>query len=320
MKLIITIDTEENTWNRYSATDNPVDNVEGLIPLQRIFDEYGFRATYLVTYPVATNPGSVEILTGILEQGMCEIGMHCHPWNTPPFDGQGPIRKQDTMLCNLPADLVHQKLSAHHLAICKNFGIVPVSFRAGRWGFGPAVAGALCSLGYRVDSSVTPYVSWKNDHGPDFTEYPPDLFRFTSKGLADQDPLGPLLEVPVTIGFLQSNFKRSRSFLSAVERCRLHRFRIGGILALLGLLNRVWLSPEMTNAANMIRLSRQMEKLGYPLLNLTFHSPSLQDGFSQFVSSPQEEVQFYRQLRMFFDFVLSQGWESKTLAELATSR
>ena len=67
MFLVITIDAEEDNWSRYSATDNPVSNIERLIPLQQLFDEFGIRPTYLVSYPVATNPRSVEILKTILK-------------------------------------------------------------------------------------------------------------------------------------------------------------------------------------------------------------------------------------------------------------
>ncbi|MDZ7759353.1 MAG: hypothetical protein U5L00_03740 [Desulfovermiculus sp.] len=315
MKLIITIDTEENIWNRYSATDNPVDNVDAIIPVQRLFDQYGFRPTYLVTYPVATNPRSVEILSRILEEGKCEIGMHCHRWNTPPFEGQNSIRKQDTMLSNLPADLIFNKLSAHHQAIYQNFGTTPISFRAGRWGFGPAVANSLCKLGYLVDSLVTPFVSWEAKHGPDFTKFRPNIFRFNSRGLDDRDAKGAILEVPVTIGFLQLNFQLSQRILGTLEKSILSKLHVGGILAWLGVLNRVLLSPEMTTAPSVIRLSRQMEKKGFSFLNLTFHSPSLQDGLSPFVRTSEEEVEFFKRLKMYLDFVRNQGWESMTLAE-----
>ena len=65
-KLVVTIDTEEDSWNPYSAEENTVKNVERIIPLQKLFDEYGVTPTYMVTYPVATNPRSVAILKRIL--------------------------------------------------------------------------------------------------------------------------------------------------------------------------------------------------------------------------------------------------------------
>jgi hypothetical protein len=47
-----------------------------------------------------------------------------------------------------------------HKAFVARFGVTPVSFRAGRWAFGPAVARSIQDLGYRVDSSVIPLVDW----------------------------------------------------------------------------------------------------------------------------------------------------------------
>ena len=176
MKLIVTIDTEEDNWSRYSATDNPVKNIERLPHLQSLFDIFGVKPTYLVSYPVATSPRSVDILRGFLDEGKCEIGMHCHPWNTPPFEEE--INNYNTMLCNLPEELQYKKMENLHKMILRNFGIVPVSFRAGRWGFNQGVARALCRLGYRVDTSVTPFENWVIYQGPDFSGFDPFPFRF----------------------------------------------------------------------------------------------------------------------------------------------
>ena len=38
MKLIVTIDTEEDNWTAYSATDNPVENIGKNMPLQELFN------------------------------------------------------------------------------------------------------------------------------------------------------------------------------------------------------------------------------------------------------------------------------------------
>ena len=98
MKFIVTIDTEEDNWDKYSRTDNPVENLKKIIPLQKIFDRYGVRPTYLISYPVATDPKCIEILKSILDQGQCEIGSQCHPWNTPPFVEE--INEHNSMLTN----------------------------------------------------------------------------------------------------------------------------------------------------------------------------------------------------------------------------
>ncbi|MDZ7759356.1 MAG: hypothetical protein U5L00_03755 [Desulfovermiculus sp.] len=319
MKLIITIDTEEDSWNRYSPTNNSVQNIDRVVHLQELFDEFGVRPTYLVTYPVASNPEAVEILKRILEQGRCEIGTHCHPWNTPPLGHEDPVSKPDTMLCNLDKDLVQDKLFHLHQTIQQNLGLTPVSFRAGRFGFGPAVAQALSKLKYRVDSSVTPFVSWTDHYGPDFTEFYPEAFRFSAQGLAHRDEKGELLEVPVTIGFLQQNFAASRQRLQLLEGSLPRRIHLAGILERMRLLNLAWLSPENSEARDMIRLAQVMQKKNHPFLNLTFHSTSLKTGSGTFVNSNTDEKAFFKKLRIFLEHAQRAGWRSLTLAELEDS-
>lgn len=317
MKLITTIDTEEDNWAHYSTTDNPVENIERIIHLQKIFDEYKVKPTYLVSYPVATNQRSVEILKKILDQGRCEIGMHCHPWNTPPFDKNKNISPYETMLCNLDPSSQKAKLEALHEAIQNNFGIRPVSFRAGRYGFGSSVAKTLIHLGYSIDTSVTPFVSWTNYHGPDFSEFRPEPFWFSSLGVEHIEENGALLELPVTIGFLQNDFEASHRRLTILQRPLARRLHFAGILERLRLLNKVWLSPEITRADDMIKLARKMKEKNFPFINLTFHSTSLKSGLSPFVQAPEDEVEFLRRIRAFLDYSYNSGWESQTLSELA---
>lgn len=314
MKLIITIDTEEDNWDRYSTTENPVGNIKEIPKLQKLFDEFEVKPTYLVTYPVATSKGSIEILKKILEEGKCEIGMHCHPWNTPPFEEE--INEFNSMLCNLPERLVHKKLSTLHETICKNFGIVPVSFRAGRFGFGPAVARSLCLLEYQVDTSVTPFVSWEDYQGPNFSEFNPELFNIFFNHQTTTDEKNSLLEVPVTIGFTQDNFKRSIFMMKTLDNKIARKFLLPGLFCRLGLLNRIWLSPEMSDADSMIKLAEQMHKNNYPCLNMTFHSTSLLAGLSKFIHKDKEN-DFFNNIRKFLMFCSDKDWNSQTLTEFS---
>ncbi len=312
MKLLITIDTEEDNWSRYRTIENPVENIERIEKLQTLFDRYGVKPTYLLSYPVATNPRSVAILNSIQVEGHCEIGSHCHPWNTPPFDEE--INEQNSMLCNLPEELQYEKLKSLHEVICHNFGTPPVSFRAGRWGFNTEVARSLTRLGYRTESSVTPYCDWGEYRGPDFSTHDPQPFRFNPESLSPQAG-GSLLQIPASIGFLQQNFQFCHRLSQQFETSFYNKMHIKGILRRLGLLNKVWLSPEHADAATMIKFAQRMMKKNYPCLNMTFHSTSLLAGLSPFVTTEQDEIRFLQRIERFLKFASAVGLESMTLAQ-----
>jgi len=312
VKLLITIDTEEDNWAHYRTTDNPVENIECIEKLQTLFDRYGVKPTYLVSYPVATNPRSVSILNSIRKDGRCEIGSHCHPWNTPPFDED--INVYNSMLCNLPEDLQYEKLKSLHEVICENFGVSPVSFRAGRWGFDSKVARSLVRLGYRVESSVTPYCGWAAYTGPDFSAYDPQPFKFTPDSLSPQ-ATGSLLQIPASIGYLQQNFQRCQRLSQLLDAGLCKSFHLMGVLRRLRMLNKVWLSPESADADTMIKLAKRLRKEKYPCLNMTFHSTSLLAGLSPFVATEQEGMRFLQNIELFLKYVSSAGYESMTLAQ-----
>jgi hypothetical protein len=314
MKLIVSIDTEEDNWARYSAADNPVENIERLVSLQKLFDQYGVRPTYLTSYPVATNPRSVEILKGLLDKGNCEIGMHCHPWNTPPFEEE--INDYNSMLCNLPEPLALKKLSVLHEAICENLDLIPESFRAGRWGFSSAVARALRTLGYRVDTSVTPFTDWGQYFGPNFSSFRLHPYRFDPDDIAAPKAKGALLEIPATVGFLQSSFERCQKWTKYLESDVCKKFRLKGVFSKLRLLNKVWLSPELADAKAMIRLAKRMESMNFPCLNMSFHSTTLMAGLSPFVVTNDDEAGFLQRIEDFFAYASAIGMKSLTLSEI----
>ncbi len=85
--LVITIDVEEEGLfsGRYLRTPSGVTNVAELRRLEFIPREFGFPLTLLVTYPVARDLAAQEVLSAWQREHGAEIGVHLHPWNTPPF-------------------------------------------------------------------------------------------------------------------------------------------------------------------------------------------------------------------------------------------
>ena len=310
MHLVITIDTEEDNWSNYGS-EPVLTNLRKLIGLQQMFDRHDVRPTYLVSYPVATDKESVSILRGFMEEGKCEIGTHVHAWNTPPFEEEKTVR--NTMLCNLDKDLQYRKLEALHEKIVENFKTTPVSFRSGRWGFDRTVAENIHKLGYKVDTSVSPYLNWESYHGPDFSDRSPqpEMMRVGE----DSETGSCLLEVPATIGFLQGNYELCNACLKTISGSALRHLRLVGILDRLNLLNKVWLSPESDNEGKMIRLAESIKGRGYGILNMFFHSTTLQQGLTHFTKTAEDVNELNRRIEMFLEYKERENIRSITLSE-----
>jgi hypothetical protein len=314
MKLVVTIDVEEDNWGEFCTAGYSLENVKKIRKLQGIFDKYRVRPTYLVNYPVATDRCSIEMFREFLGAGKCEVGAHCHPWNTPPFEES--LGEYNSMLCNLPDDLQYRKLASLKDAICNNLDVTPVSFRAGRWGFSRSIASALVKLGFKIDTSVTPYTDWSIYSGVDYRASTPDPYRFDADNIFRPANSGQLWQIPASIGFVQSHYKACNWLLRQAERAVLRKLRIKGILARLHLLNMVFLSPEVSSGKDMVRLARRMRSLGFTVLNLFFHSATLLPGRNPFTANEQDEQIFYQRLVDFFEFANASNIEPVLLRDV----
>ena len=176
MKLVVTIDVEEDNWGEFIPVGYSLENIKKIQGLQELFDQYDIKPTYLVNYPVVTDKFSIEMFKRFLAEEKCEIGMHCHPWNTPPFEEEHSA--VNSMMSNLPADLQFRKLKVLKETIVNNLGVNPVSYRAGRWAFHEGSARALVELGFKVDTSMMAYTNWSEIHGVNYADVSPEPFRF----------------------------------------------------------------------------------------------------------------------------------------------
>ncbi len=313
MKLAITIDTEEDNWGEYDLPRYSINNIERIGRLQEIFDRFEVTPTYLVSYPVAADKGSSALLRKIMEDGRCEIGAHCHPWNTPPFEETRNAR--NSMLCNLPAPLQRRKIMALHETIATGFGIEPVSFRAGRWGLGVETPAILRELGYKVDSSIIAFQNWEEYGGPDYSCTLPNSFSWESQGGAVSDTFPPLLELPASAGFAQWNFPWCNRLWLLSGGWLARKLHARGIFDRLGLLNKIWLSPETSGSEQMITLTNAMKREGYGIVNMFFHSTALMAGLSSFVQTKEDEEHFLRAIEDYLVFAGNAGIGSIKLAD-----
>jgi peptidoglycan/xylan/chitin deacetylase (PgdA/CDA1 family) len=202
--LLVTIDTEpDDQWTRKPGLS--VENTRRIPRLQQMFDRLGVRPTYFVSYGVARDPASVNILRAIRDDGRCEIGAHLHPWNTPPdYEIDGPVWASHPFLIEYPPEIQARKFEALHSALCEAFGEAPISFRAGRYGFDEQGLRLLIEHGYQVDSSITPLTRWSPEDMKrpvvlDFSRAPVGVYPLSTDDVTRTGE-SPVLEVPVSIG------------------------------------------------------------------------------------------------------------------------
>src|SRR5206468_6279917 len=109
-------------------------------------------------------PVAVSQLQRFARTGPLEVGAHLHAWETPPYLSNDSDRQHQVFAHDLQPDLVFEKLHTLTQRIAANFAR-PISYRAGRFGFAREHIRILESLGYAVDSSITPLVDRSGKYG-----------------------------------------------------------------------------------------------------------------------------------------------------------
>jgi hypothetical protein len=310
--LAITIDTEEDNWGEFTRSSYSVENIRRIPRLQALLEKRGVVPTYLISYPVATSTAAIDILGRYREEGRCEIGAHPHPWNTPPLEEERT--PANSFISHLPTELQYRKLKTLHDTITQNFGAAPRSYRSGRWGFSDDIARHLIRLGYLVDTSLSPATDWGEYGGPDYSDRCLDPFVYVmpaQNGFAG----GTLLEVPATVGFVQSQPALATAYWT-IRRKVPAGDKVLAALSRTRLLNHVSLSPELHDAAHMIRLVRALLARGTTVVNMFFHSPSLLEGCSPFVRTAADAEDFLERIDRFLVFAQSAGLRPVTMSEL----
>ena len=100
-----------------------------------------------------------------------------------------------------------------------------------------------------------------------------------------------------------------------IKRRPVSAFRLVGILSRLNLLNKVWFSPEVSDSNSMIKLTQAMIKRNYKLVNMFFHTTSLETEISPFVKTKDDARELLRRIREYLVFARDAGIESITLSE-----
>jgi peptidoglycan/xylan/chitin deacetylase (PgdA/CDA1 family) len=311
MNLLVGIDTEgDNQWDAAARANQRFENIYALPRLHALFARHGVRPTYVITYPVAEDPRSAEVLRGMLAGGDCEIGAHHHVWETPPCTAEDVARHG--YASTLPRRQFDEQLGRLTDAIKRAVGVTPVSYRSGRFGFSSDHVAALERHGYLVESSVAPLFYEAHKGGPDFVEAPLTPY-FLAYDSATTAGTSNLLEVPVSAALNRQLPKRLQFAYARAPR----PYTTKRVLRKLGLLRLQWLRPSYSSLADMMALARTLARSGEPVLNVLFHSSEAIVGGSPYNKTQGELDAFFDRLDRFLAFATRDlGAVPLTFAEL----
>jgi hypothetical protein len=272
---VVTVDTEEEwDWaSGYPTGPTRVTNIARLPAFQDACDKHGAAVTYFVNHAVLADDASARVISELAARPRVEIGMHVHPWNTPPLQAAERVPVRDSFIHDLPPELALAKLNTVYDAFASR-GLKPITFRGGRYSTSALVQQWLRERGFVADASILPYTSWTDDGAPNYARRAPEPVR-TDAGL---------WELPLSLGFTRGPFGFWRRALSAASIVP----KLVGALSKFGVAERAWLNFENPLGARMPPLIRALLKRNVPYLCFTLHSSSLLPGGSPY--APNESA------------------------------
>ena len=310
MHLLVGIDTEgDNQWDAGARLNQRFENLYALPRLHALFARHGVRPTYVITYPVARDARSADVLRTLLAGGDCEIGAHHHAWETPPCTDEDVRRHPYASM--LPRAQFEAQLASLTQAITQAVGRTPVSYRSGRFGFSADHVAALERCGYLVESSVAPLFYEAHKGGPEFVEAPLRPY-FLAYDSATRPGCSGVLEVPVSAAL---NRRLPAALQYAYARAP-KPYTTRRVLRALRLLRMRWLRPSYSSLDDMIGLAKDLARWKEPVLNLLFHSSEAIVGGSPYNRTQGELDAFCDRLERFLAFATKElGAAPATFAE-----
>lgn len=320
MDFIISIDTEgDNQWDH--GRDLTVENIKYVPRFQDLCNKYFIRPTYLVTSEVCDDPFAKEIFQDYLKADKAEIGAHLHSWTTPPFQDREGYRFNDenhAFATELPGELLEEKVRYLTDQIESSFGVQPLSFRSGRFGFNSRLARILSENKYLVDSSVTPYSSWSIHKGIPGGAGGPDFIDKTAFPYEYRFDKTSLVEIPVTI--LPTRFPLNRypdlagHYFKNVD----NNFILKVFRKLFFVNQPMWFRPHSwMNMGLFKELLSESQYLKLPFIVMMFHSSELMPGCSIYRTDSDSIERLYELLEDFFILLQKENIASVTLTEAA---
>jgi hypothetical protein len=307
---VVTVDTEEEwDWaSGYPTGPTHTTNIRRLPAFHDVCEKFGAAVTFFVNHAVLSDPVARAVILDLAKRPRVEIGMHIHPWNTPPLQPVECVPERESFLHNLPPELAREKLNTVYATFAEH-GLQPVSFRGGRYSTSPVVQEWLRERGFVADASILPYTGWAVGGAPDYRTRDTQPRRLPGEA--------PLWEIPLSSGYTRRPFGFWQRALE-VAAGPLRPLRFVGLLSKLGIAEKAWLNFENPIGERMLALIRVLRKMNAPYLCFTFHSSSLLPGGSPYAPTGAAVEKLFRKLNDILERLAADaGLVPATVAEIA---
>jgi len=293
---LITVDTEgDNQWNIYRGENINTENAKAIPDFQKICCEYYLKPVYLVNYEMICNDYLASYLKEQLSDGLCEVGMHLHAWNSPPIYPIEDKYNGNAYITEYPPEIMLKKMEFLTDLIEERVGVRPISHRSGRWATNDALFEVLEKLGYEIDCSIVAGCNMSRLPGKS-TPVGFDYSHALDRAYMINDTI---LEVPMSV-------RKKRTLRGLSVRNRIKNILIG---------KDVWLRPAMATAGEMKKHIE--EKIGEEADYVEFmiHSSELIPCGSPYYQTKTEIERAYKDMRTVFEYAVENGFTGRTLIE-----
>ena len=309
---LITIDTEgDNLWSKPQKITTK--NAAFLPRFQELCDKYSFKPTYLTNYEMAIDPLFIEFGNDVIQNDRGEIGMHLHAWNSPPIK---PLTCDDFLyhpyLIEYPTEIMREKIKYMTDLLEDTFNVKMISHRAGRWAFNNTYAKLLSENGYKVDCSVTPYISWENtkgdpkkNGGPNYSDfnhkpYYIDINKIKESGDSD------LLELPMTV-----YHNGSKSVIRRINKLNKNNIISRTYKKFLPI---YMFRPGKNSIYTLSKIVKKYKQSNLPYIEFMLHSSEFMPGSSPVFKQKSGIEKLYSDLELLFQEI-SNNFSGMTLTE-----
>lgn len=289
---LISIDTEcdkDKNW-RLIKPLSFIGIYKGIEILERIFEKYNVRAIYLLSPEVIKDRKSVLIFRDLQKKDV-ELGTHLHGEFIEPYENYN-VEYAMEYASSYSDEVEFEKLKNLTNLFLESFGNVPFSYRAGRFAISERTYKFLNKLGYKVDSSVVPFLKISNiDH-----TQKPDYPYFVNN----------ILEIPVSV------YSRSPKLYKFFRNSKLYELRFFRRL-INKILKVIWIRPSHYSFYEMkigIELYEKKYRGKDIFINVMFHNIEVVDGLS-----PYSSKFLLENLNLLLEYFQENGYKNITFKE-----